>query len=218
MAILEEITNPFLRMGYGVIDALPGIIAAILILVLGYIVAWVLGKIVHNVLYKIKFDRWILKKTTLSSVIGDFRLSDFLALITKWYVFILFIPAAANLINLGAVQNFLVAVALWIPQAILAIIIGLIGIAAAEYVGLKIVETKARAAATMATIARVVIWVFTAIIALDQVGVRIDFATNTLLIILAGVMFGLALAFGIGYGLAMKDEAKKSIAKMKRKL
>ena len=36
MAILEEVVNPFVRIIYGIIDALPGVIAAILILIVGY--------------------------------------------------------------------------------------------------------------------------------------------------------------------------------------
>lgn len=218
MALVEEVTGPFLRLFYGVIDAVPGVIAAILILIVGYIVAWVLSKIVGGILKRVRFDKWVLHKTNLSKVIGEFRLSHFLEVLTKWYVFILFLPAAANVIKLGAVQNFLLDVAMWIPQVILAVIVGLLGLMAADYVGMKIVETKARAAGAVALAARIVIWVFTALIVLDQIGVRIDVARNSVLIIVAGIMFGLALMFGIGFGLALKDEAKKMIASVRKKL
>jgi len=218
IAIIEEVTSPFLRLGYGIIDALPGVIAAIVILLVGYIVAWVLSRVVGGILQRIKFDSWVLHKTNVSRVVGEFRLSHFLELITKWYVFILFIPAAANVINLGSVQNFLLDVALWIPQVILAIVLGLLGLMAADYVSLKIVETRAKAAGVVANAAKVVILIFTAIVVLDQIGVRIEFATNSLLIIIGGVMLALALMFGIGFGLAMKDEARKMIVELKRKL
>jgi len=218
MAIIEEVTSPFLRLAYGVIDAVPGVIAAILILVIGYIVAWVLGRIVGGVLDRIKFDRWALQKTNMSKVVGEFRLSHFLELITKWYVFIMFLPAAANVINLGPLQNFLLDIARWIPQVIVGVVLGLIGIMAADYVSLKIEETRAKAAGVIASAAKIVILIFTAIIVLDQIGVKIDVARNSVLIILAGIMLGLALMFGIGFGLALKDEAKGMITKMKKKL
>lgn len=218
MAILEQVTSPFLRLAYGVIDAVPGIIAAILILAVGYLVAWILGRIVGGILDKVKFDKWVLHKTNITHVLGEFRLGHFLELITKWYVFILFLPAAANVINLGAVQNFLIDIAVWIPKVIVAVVLGLIGIMAADYVALKIKETRAKSAGVIASSAKTVILVFTAIIALDQIGVKIDFATNSLLIVLAGIMLGLALMFGIGFGLAMKDDARKMIGDIKRKL
>jgi len=218
MAIIEEVTSPFLRMGYGVIDAVPGVLAAILVLIVGYIVAWTLARIVGGVLTRLKFDSWVLKSTNLSRVVGEFRLTHFLELITKWYVFILFLPAAANIINLGMLQNFLLAVGLWVPKVIVAVVLGLVGIMAADYVALKIQETKGKAAGILSSSAKVVILIFTAILVLDQIGVKIDFATNSLLIILSGVMLALALMFGIGFGLAMKDEAKKFIGKVKRKI
>lgn len=218
MALIEEVTSPFLRLAYGFIDAVPGIVAAILILVLGYVVAWVLSRVVGGILARVKFDQWTLHKTNMSRVIGDFRLSHFLELITKWYVFILFLPAAANVINLGALQNFLLGVALWIPQVILGVVIGLIGIMSADYVGMKIEETRAKAASIIATAAKTIILIFTAIIVLDQIGVKVDIAANSVLIILSGIMLGLALMFGIGFGLAMKDEARSFITKLKKKL
>ncbi len=218
MAIIEEVTSPFLRLAYGVIDAVPGVLAAVLILLLGYFVALILSKVLGHLLARLKFDSWVLHKTNLSHVVGEFRLSHFLELITKWYVFILFLPAAANVINLGMLQNFLLDVARWIPQVILGVIIGLIGVMAADYVGMKIVETKAKSANIISGAAKGVILVFTAIIVLDQIGVKIDFATNSLLIVLSGIMLGLALMFGIGFGLAMKDEARKVVASIKRKL
>ena len=218
MALLEEVTSPFLRLAYGFIDAVPGVVAAILILIIGYIVAWVLGRVVGGLLSRAKFDQWVLHRTNLSRIVGDFRLSHFLEIITKWYVFILFLPAAANVINLGSVQNFLLDIALWIPQVILGVIIGLIGIMSADYVGMKIEETRAKAADVLASAARIVIYIFTAIIVLDQIGVKIELAANSVLIILSGIMLGLALMFGIGFGLAMQSEAKSIIVKLKKKL
>lgn len=218
MALVEEVTGPFLRLFYGVVDAVPGVIAAILVLIVGYIVAWVLSKVVGGILKRVHFDKWVLQKTNISKVIGEFRLSHFLEVLTKWYVFILFLPAAANVIRLGAVQTFLLDVARWIPQVILAVIIGLLGLMAADYVGVKILETKAKGAGTVVFAAKIVIWVFTAMIVLDQIGVKIDIARNSVLIIVGGIMFGLALMFGIGFGLALKDEAKKMIAGIRKKL
>ena len=50
--------------------------------------------------------------------------------------------------------------------------------------------------------------------ALDQIGVNVKLAENAFLIILAGIMLALAIAFGLG----MKDEAGDIVKKMKKKL
>lgn len=216
--MIEIITEPLIRLWEGVSTSFVGIIAAILILLIGYIVAYVLGRVVDGILTKIKFDEYVLRRTHASHVIGEFRLSHFLGLITKWFVFILFLPSAADVIGLTSLQVFLMEVSLWIPRVIVAVILGLVGLIAAEYVGEKIMETRAKAGKLVSGIARFVIWVFTALIVLDQIGVDLFVANTSFLIVLSGIMLGIALMVGIGFGLALKDDAKKIISDVKRRL
>ena len=213
-----SIWQPLVKLWYGVVDAVPGIIAAIIVLIVGYIVACILGRIVRGILEKINFDKWVVQKTDLTRVLGKFKLSRFLGTITKWYTFILFLPTAAGLIYLEPLSAFLLEVARWIPNVIVAVILALIGLMAADYVDHRITETKAKAAGTIAWIAKVVIYVFTVLIVLAQIGIRVEVARSSFLIVLAGIMLGIALMIGIGFGLALQDEAKKLIQKAKKKL
>ena len=213
-----SIVEPLLSIWDGIISTAPGVVAAILILIVGYIIAVIIGKIVDTALQKIDFDKWVLEKTTAKKALGAFQLSRFLALITKWYVFILFLPPAANVIALQPLATFLLAVALWVPSVIVAVILALFGVVAAMYVERKIVETKAKAAKIVGSSAKWIIYVFTALIVLDQIGVKVAVAQSSFLIILAGVMLAIALILGIGFGWAFRDEAKKIIQDIKRKL
>ena len=222
MALLSQIgvniIDPLLRIWDGLISTVPGIVAAIVILIVGYLVAWVIGYVVDKALEQIKLDKWVLEKTHMQKIIGAFRLSHFLAVISKWYVFILFLPPAAGLVKLPALSAFLLSVALWIPNVILAVIIGLVGLMAAHYTEWKILETKAKTAKIIAYLAKLVIVIFTILIVLDQIGVKIAIAQTSFLIILAGVMLGIALMLGIGFGMAFKEEAKKVIKDVKKKI
>jgi len=213
-----NIIDPILRIWDGVLTTVPGIVAAIIILVVGYLIAWVIGYVIDKALHQIKLDKWIVQKTHIGEIIGAFRLSHFLAMITKWYVFILFLPPAANLIQLRPLSVFLASVALWIPNIILAIIIALVGFMAAHYTEWKILDTKAKTARIVAYSAKVVIIVFTLLIVLDQIGVKIGIAQNSFLVVLAGIMLAVALMLGIGFGMAFKDEAKSIITQMKKKI
>ncbi|MBW3019051.1 hypothetical protein KY329_02615 [Candidatus Woesearchaeota archaeon] len=214
---LESFTNPLLAIWQGIVQSVPGIVAAILILIFGYIIAVLLGRLVSAILVKINADKWLLHKTNLKKLFGDFKLSRFLALITKWYVFVLFLPPAAEVIRLQSLAVFLIDVAKWIPNVILGVIIAFVGILAADYVAHMITETKAKAAGVLGLIAKIVILVFTALIVFNQIGIKIQVAETSFLIVIAGIMLGLALMFGIGFGLAMKEEAKASIKKIKKK-
>lgn len=222
MAVLTElgvsIMEPLRSIWYGLLQTVPGIVAAIILLIVGYIVALVIAYIVDKVLEKIKFDKWVLDKTHATKVFGKFKLSKFLALITKWYVFILFLPPAAGLVKLGTLSGFLLAVAMWIPNIIVAVIVAMVGVGFAYYVEKKIIETKAKAASILALIAKVIIYVFTVLIVLDQIGIQVAVAQTSFLIILGGVMLAIAMVLGIGFGLAFKDEAKTIIKDVKKKL
>lgn len=216
--MLEPLTDPLLALWDGLVRSVPGIIAAIAVLIIGYIIAWALGRLVKAVLTRLDADKWLMKKTSIKKLMGDFRLSRFLGLITKWYVFVLFLPPAAEVVQLRSLSAFLYDVAVWIPQLIAGVVIALVGLLAADYVSAKINETKAKAAGLVALIARVVILVFTALIVLRQINVQVQVAESSFLIVLAGIMLGVSLALGISFGLGGKEDAKKWIKDLKKKL
>ena len=218
MAVVEPLMRPLLALWNGLVSSVPGILAAIVTLILGYIVAWLLGRLVSVVLHRLETDKWLMHKTSLKKLFGDFKLSKFLALITKWYVFVLFIPSAADMVRMRALSSFLTDVALWIPNIIAGVVIALIGILVADYVSVKIQETKAKAAGLVAIVAKVIILVFVALIVLSQIGVQVHVAESSFLIVLAGIMLGVALMIGIGFGLALKPEASSMIKKIKKKI
>ncbi len=214
----SSIVNPLRSIWNGIINVLPGLVAAVIILIVGYLIALVLSYIVEKLLDKVKFDHLVMERTNLKSIIGKFRLSHFLSIITKWYVFILFLPPSASVIRLDPLAYFLLEVARWVPNVIVAVILGIIGVMAAEYVAKKINDTKVRAAEILAGVAKMVIFIFTALIVLDQIGVKVAVAQSSFLIILAGIMLAIALMLGIGFGHAFKDEARNIIKETKKKL
>jgi hypothetical protein len=222
MAFLSQIglniIDPLIKIWEGLITTVPGIVAALIILIVGYLVAWVIGFILDKALHQIKLDKLLVEKTHVGELLGDFRLTHFLAMITKWYVFILFLPPAASLISLPPLSSFLSSVALWIPNIILAVIIALVGFMAAHYTEWKILDTRAKTGRIVAYAAKVIIIVFTLLIVLDQIGVKIAIAQTSFIVVLAGVMLAIALMLGIGFGMAFKDEAKGIITQLKRKI
>lgn len=213
-----SIIEPLFSIWNSIVTVVPGIVGALVVLVFGYLVGVLLGRFVQEVLDRAKAEKWLVEKTNLVAVLGYFKLSKFAGLITKWYVFILFLPPAASIIDMAPLATFLLQIANWVPSVIAAVLLALLGLMAAKYVEKKISETKARAADLVGSVAKVIIVIFTVLIVLDQIGVRVAVAQTSFLIILAGVMLGLALMIGIGFGLAFKDEAHNIIKDVKKKL
>jgi hypothetical protein len=154
----------------------------------------------------------------MSHAVGKFDLAHFLAVVTKWYIIVLFLSATAARIQLETLSAFLASLSLWIPQVIVAVVIGLIGIMAGMYVEKKVSETRAKGSKIVAAIAKWAIYVFTALIVLDQAGVQVALAQNSFMIILGGIVLMIALLIGISFGMAFRDDAKKIISDVKKKL
>ncbi len=213
-----SIIEPLFSIWNSIVTVVPGIVGALVVLVFGYLVGVLLGRFVQEVLDRAKAEKWLVEKTNLVAVLGYFKLSKFAGLITKWYVFILFLPPAASIIDMTPLATFLLQIANWVPSVIAAVLLSLMGLMAAKYVEKKISETKARAADLVGSVAKIIIVIFTVLIVLDQIGVRVAVAQTSFLIILAGIMLGLALMIGIGFGMAFKDEAHNIIKDVKKKL
>lgn len=200
-----------------IVDFVPGFIAALIILLIGYIIGWVLGWVVQQIFEKTKIiDYWI-RKADLKRFFKDWDIPHFLGVITKWYVFVLFLGPAASFLRLQGLASFLYTLSFWIPNLIAGLLILLVGLFVAEFSAHKLVETKAMAAHAVASIVKLVVIIFAAIIALDQIGINIALAHDSFLIVLAGVMLGLAIAFGISFGYGFKEEAARWVKVIKKK-
>ncbi len=208
---LQQIWNSF-------VQTLPGLLAAVIVILVGFIIAVIVSRAIGRLLERAKADRYLVDKSHLKAVLGDFKFSAFFAQLVKWYIFVWFLPAAADLSNLPALAAFLVQISLWIPNAIVAVLIAFFGLAASEYVSDLLKSSKARGGDVLGGFGKVIILIFTALVVLDQIGIAVSVARNSFLIVLSGVMLALALAVGIGFGLGLKDEARTLLRDLKRKL
>jgi flagellar biosynthesis protein FliQ len=119
-----------------------------------------------------------------------------------WLVILAALVIAFNGLGLTYITDLLGTVVLFVPKVIVALLILAFGAYFARFVG-DAVNTYCRNVGVrdgelLAKLAQYAIVAFVALIALDQVNVGGDIVRQSFLIILAGVVFALALAFGIG--------------------
>jgi len=213
-----NIPEPFLSLWNSTLNLLPGIVGAILILILGYLVGWFFSWIVEKVLTKLKLNRCAVYKTNLCKATGDMDISKIIGLIVKWGIFALFLAASASLVQLNGLSNFLEQMALWIPNLIAAVLIALAAVIAADYAEYKIMETKVRNSSYIGFGVKIVIIVMGAIIALKQISIDVSIIEHSFLVILAGLVLAFALAIGIGFSDVVKKESAGIAKKLKRRL
>lgn len=213
----EAMLDPLVGLWNSFVEFVPGLIGAILVLIVGYLIGLIIGHIVTKVLVKAGLDKWM-DKNKLNEAIGKLSISRILGLLTKWYIFIVFLSPAADLIRLKRLSAFIMIIANWLPKLIVALLFLLAGLLTAHYVGKRVLKAKIKGIRLFSDIVKAVIIIFAVILGLGQIGLRLVIAETTFLIIVGGIVFGLALAFGIGFGLGLRKEAEKIIAQLKKKI
>jgi hypothetical protein len=211
-----SLTDPIVSLWQGLVNLLPGLIVAILIVIIGYVVAYVLGHGVRLLLIKLGLEKQI-DRAKLTKAIGNIRISHVFGELTKWYIFLIFLSTAVDVVELGTLSLILRQFVLWVPNIIAGALILIFGLFVAHYVAMKIKQHAEMAGAkTLANVAYVVITVVVILIALEQIGINVSVLTNTFLIIVASIGLGFALAIGLSFGLGTKQDAGKALNKIKR--
>lgn len=123
-------------------------------------------------------------------------------MLAYWLVILAALIIAFNSLGLTYITDLLREVVLFVPRVIAALLILAFGAYFARFVGSTVTtygrNVELQDADLLGRIAQYAILAFVVLIALDQMGVGGDIVRQSFLIILAGVVFGLALAFGIG--------------------
>lgn len=214
----EAITLSLMNLWDQVVSFLPSLIGALLVFIAGWIVAVVLGKVVQRILKAIKIDQ------ALDRILGDRlgnieeHVSAFIGGLVKWFLILVFLIAAANILQLDQVSFFLGNIIMYIPNIVVAVII-LAGVILLGNFVYKIVKGSTKAAGVMsatllAAISKWAIIIFGVFAALLQLGIA-DYLVGT---IITGIVAMLALAGGLAFGLGGKEEAQLLLRKIREEI
>jgi len=125
-----------------------------------------------------------------------------LATLVSWVVLVAALVIAFNGLDLGYATDLLGRVAVFLPRLIVALLILVFGMYFARFAGSAVLAycrgARIQDADILEKIVRYTILVFVIVIAIDQIGLGGDILREAFLIVLAGVVLALALAFGLG--------------------
>lgn len=214
----DAITKSLQDLWDQVISFLPSLIGALLVFVAGWIVAVVLGKVIERILKTARVDQAL--DRVLGDKLGDIEehFSAFIGGLVKWFFILVFLVAAANILQLVQVSYFLGNIIMYIPNIAVAVVI----LAAVFLFGnfvYKIVKGSTKAAGVMsatllAAISKWAIIIVGVIAALSQLGIA-EYLMNT---IITGLVAMLALAGGLAFGLGGKEEAALILKKIREEI
>jgi small-conductance mechanosensitive channel len=190
---------------------LPQLVGAIIILIVGYIIARVLQGVVTRVLRSIGFEGWMERggikqffdrsqtTETPASVLGK---------LVFWFVFIIAITMAADALGIPQVSAVLAQLIAYIPSIIAAILILILAALLGNF--LAGVVRGATGSDLLGSIVRYAIIVYAVFAALTQLGVAVELTAPTFLIVLGAVALALAIAFGLGGREVARDVIEKA--------
>ena len=190
---------------------IPQLIGALIILIIGYIIAKALQAIVGRVLEGIGFDRWMERggiKQFFDRADTEHTPHSILGRLVFWFVFIIAITMAADALGIPQVSAVLAQLIAYIPSIIAAILILILAALLANF--LSSIVRGATGSDILASIARYAIIVYAVFAAVTQLGIAVELTAPTFLIVLGAVALAAAIAFGLGSREVAQDIIEKA--------
>jgi Conserved TM helix len=184
---------------------LPQLIGALLVVILGWIIAGFVAGLVERSLKAVGFER-AAQSTGITGFVqrsgSDWTVSRMVAEIVKWFIRLLAIQAAASILGMTQITEIVNSILLWLPNLVVALVIIVIGALIAGFVAGVVRGATSEMGFTnpdlLSGIARYAILTFAVLAAIDQLGIA-ETMLNTLLIgAVAMVVIAAGLAFGLG--------------------
>ena len=203
------------------VDFLPALLAAVIVFIVGWLISVALGKLTNRIIKVIKLDS-LLTKIGFKKVLVKAKLKlnsgHFFGELVKWFFIVVFLMAAADILRLYEVTEFLRRVLYYIPNIIVAVIILLSAVIIANFLQ-KLVKASVEAvgleaSAFLGSATKWTVLIFGFIAALVQLGIAVTLI-HTLVI---GVIGMLALAGGLAFGLGGRDQAGRILEKLRKEI
>ncbi|MFH1712440.1 MAG: hypothetical protein ABH846_04375 [Patescibacteria group bacterium] len=200
---------------------LPKLLLALIVFLVGLLVANLLKSAVVRLIQMLKIDELMERlevKTFFMKAGIKLDVAAFLGWLIKWFIIIIALVAAADVLQWSQLTAFLTDVVSYIPNVLVAVVILLVGVILANFVYTvirsSIEAAKMESANFVAGIAKWSIVVFSFMAALIQLGI----AQSLIQVLFTGFVAMLALAGGLAFGLGGREHASKVLDQLKRDL
>lgn len=214
----QAITDSLIDLWIRFIGFVPSLVGALLVFLIGWFVAAALSKFVVQALRTLKIDQF-LDNAGLRNILDKANLkgtaSGFLGALVKWFLIIVFLVAASEILGLIQISIFLNSVLNYIPQLVIAVIILLVAVLFSKFVG-NVIQASVKAAGLnhssfLSTVAKWAIMIFAILAALEQLGIALALIRT----LFTGIVALIAVAGGLAFGLGGKDIAADYLNKLR---
>ena len=192
------------------LSAIPRVIGFAIVLIIGWVISSLLARGVEALLHAVRFND-LARRSGFADFVAKMGVKDdsagVIAGIVKWFVRLITLVVAFDMLGLPAVSSVLQQLLLWLPNLAVALVVLVIGGLAAN--GLSQLVRGATAEAgfsnpdVLATVTKAAVWGFAIVVAINQLGI----ATTLINTIIIGLVGAFTLAFGLAFGLGGRERA-----------
>lgn len=186
-------------------DFLPKLMAALILLFVGWLIAKLVRSGVRRLLALAHFDQ-LAEKTGVEEFLkhGDMHItfSGIISDVSYWLVLLIVLVTASSSLGLTAVADLFNRVALYLPNIIVAVLIIIFGTLLARFINRMVFawlrNLGVDGALTISTVAEYGVQIFAVFVALEQLAIGTQLLTTAFAILFGAICLALALAFGLG--------------------
>lgn len=214
--VRETIIEPLKEFYRNVLDFLPSLLASLLILVLGILIAVALKKIFTKLFRAISLDK-LSEKFGISDIFQKWgikeSISSLFLRVIGWLIIFTFLIISLRTLNVPTIERFLGELFLYLPNVFIAILILFIGYILSNFLGqtalIASVNAGLKISGVIGKFVKFTVFALAVTMALEQLGI----GKETVLIAFTIVFGGIVLAFAIAFGIGGKDAAKEYLDK-----
>ena len=201
----QGIVNAMTTVWTPVAGFIPRLFGALVVVLLGFVVAKLLDTLLSKLLAKLGLDR-LMGGTGLTKILArvgiQVPVSTLIGKIVYWFVLLIFLVSAAESLGLDRVSATLDMLALYLPKVLGAALVLLAGVLLAQLVS-SLVRGAAEGvgldyAHGLGRVAQGLVIIISISVAIGQLEVKTDLLNNVIAIVLISVGLAVALALGLG--------------------
>ncbi len=202
----------------GALTFIPTLIGAIVVFIVGLIVAAGLERLVERIIFYAKLDT-LLKNIGLDTYVQragvKLNAGHFLGKLVYWFVFIAFLLATTDILGLAEFSGFLRDVLGYFPNIVIAVLIMLATFVVASFLRNLVKVSVASAQLHSGKFLASLTWWTVVVFGLLATLIELNVAVGIINTLITGLVAMLALAGGLAFGLGGRDAAARTIDRLK---
>ncbi len=211
----DQLVAVFQNLVETIVASTPRVLTGLVLLILALATAKIVERICRSLLVRFRFDS-LLERAGIDQALQKVGLRQsierFVPRVVYYLLLFLFARTAADALGLTAISNAIGAFMAYLPNIIAALLILLLGTAAAQFAGKTVNQAAENAgiefASSLGSLVSGLLFFVLGIMAIAQL--QID--TEIVRLVTSALLAGFALAFGLSFGLGSRDITRNILA------